>query len=35
MHERIKTVERNLLVETIGRVAREGWTVSGRKVTIP
>ena len=35
LHERIKTVERNLLVETIGRVAREGWTVSGRKVTIP
>jgi phosphoribosylglycinamide formyltransferase 1 len=35
LHERIKTVERDLLVETIGRLAREGWTVSGRRVTIP
>jgi phosphoribosylglycinamide formyltransferase-1 len=35
LHERIKTVERQMLVDTVGRMAREGWTVSGRKVTIP
>lgn len=35
LHERIKTVERQLLVDTIGEMAREGWTVTGRKVTIP
>jgi len=35
LHERIKTVERTLLVETIGKMARNGWTVTGRKVTIP
>lgn len=35
LHERIKTVERKMLVDTIGRMAREGWTVIGRKVTIP
>jgi phosphoribosylglycinamide formyltransferase-1 len=35
LHERIKTVERQMLVGTIGRMAREGWTVTGRKVTIP
>ena len=35
LHERIKTVERAMLVDTIGRMAREGFTVSGRKVTIP
>jgi phosphoribosylglycinamide formyltransferase 1 len=35
LHERIKTVERQLLVETIGKMAREGWSVTGRKVTIP
>ncbi|WP_327087577.1 phosphoribosylglycinamide formyltransferase [Nonomuraea sp. NBC_01738] len=34
LHERIKTVERGLLVETVGRMAREGWTVNGRTVTI-
>ncbi|MEV4168539.1 phosphoribosylglycinamide formyltransferase [Nonomuraea sp. NPDC049709] len=34
LHERIKTVERRLLVETVGRMAREGWTVSGRNVRI-
>jgi phosphoribosylglycinamide formyltransferase 1 len=33
--ERIKEVERAQLVEYIGRMVREGWTVSGRKVTIP
>ena len=35
LHERIKTVERQLLVDTVGRMTREGWTVTGRKVTIP
>jgi phosphoribosylglycinamide formyltransferase-1 len=35
LHERIKSVERQLLVGTVGRMAREGWTVTGRKVTIP
>ncbi|WP_223166982.1 phosphoribosylglycinamide formyltransferase [Nonomuraea sp. SYSU D8015] len=34
LHERIKTVERRLLVEIVGRMAREGWTVSGRIVRI-
>jgi len=34
LHERIKTVERRLLVETVGRMVREGWTVSGRIVRI-
>ena len=33
--ERIKDAERRQLVETIGRLVREGWTVSGRRVTIP
>jgi phosphoribosylglycinamide formyltransferase-1 len=32
LHERIKVAERELLVETVGRMVREGWTVSGRKV---
>lgn len=35
LHERIKSVERSLVVETIGRMAREGWTIEGRKVSIP
>lgn len=34
LHERIKTVERRLLVEVVGRMVREGWTVEGRKVRI-
>lgn len=34
LHERIKIAEREMLVECIGRMAREGFTVSGRKVTI-
>lgn len=33
--ERIKAAERPQLVEYVGRMAREGFTVSGRKVTIP
>jgi phosphoribosylglycinamide formyltransferase 1 len=34
LHERIKSVERTLLVLSVGRMAREGWSVNGRKVTI-
>ena len=34
LHERIKVVERNLLASTVGRLVREGWTVSGRTVRI-
>jgi phosphoribosylglycinamide formyltransferase-1 len=34
LHERIKIAERALLVGTIGRMVREGWTVTGRKVRI-
>lgn len=33
--ERIKDAERPQLVEYVGRMAREGFTVIGRKVTIP
>jgi len=32
LHERIKRAERSLLVDTVGRMAREGWTVQGRKL---
>ena len=35
LHERIKTAERATLVDAVGRMAREGFTVSGRRVTIP
>ena len=35
LHERIKVAERALLVGTVGRMARDGWTVNGdRKVRI-
>jgi phosphoribosylglycinamide formyltransferase 1 len=37
LHERIKVAERALLVDTVGRMAREGWAVTGetgRKVRI-
>jgi phosphoribosylglycinamide formyltransferase-1 len=34
LHERIKTVERMLVADTVGRMAREGWTVTGRVVRI-
>ena len=33
--ERIKDAERRQLVEVVGRLVREGWTVNGRRVTIP
>jgi phosphoribosylglycinamide formyltransferase-1 len=32
LHERIKSVERTMLVDTVGRLAREGWTIDGRHV---
>ncbi|WP_300680555.1 phosphoribosylglycinamide formyltransferase [Nocardioides sp.] len=32
LHERIKVAERTMLVDTVGRVAREGFTVEGRRV---
>jgi phosphoribosylglycinamide formyltransferase-1 len=34
LHERIKVTERALLVETVGRMVRDGWTEAGRKVRI-
>jgi len=35
LHERIKVAERTLLVDTVGRMAREGWTIEGsRKVRL-
>jgi phosphoribosylglycinamide formyltransferase-1 len=33
--ERIKVAERRQLVDVVGRLVREGWTTTGRKVTIP
>lgn len=30
LHERIKAVERALVVDTVGRMVRDGWTVEGR-----
>lgn len=35
LHERIKHAERRLLVDVVGRMLREGFTVTGRRVTIP
>jgi len=32
LHERIKVAERKMLVDTVGRMAREGFTITGRKV---
>jgi phosphoribosylglycinamide formyltransferase-1 len=34
LHERIKAVERHVVVHTLGRMAREGWSVEGRRVRI-
>jgi phosphoribosylglycinamide formyltransferase 1 len=34
LHERIKGAERAMLVEAVGRMAREGWTVAGRRVRL-
>ncbi|MFN2534569.1 MAG: formyltransferase family protein, partial [Pseudonocardiaceae bacterium] len=35
LHERIKVVERQLLVNIVADLARHGCTVTGRKVSIP
>jgi len=34
LHERIKVTERALLVETVGRMVRGGWSVQGRTVLV-
>ncbi|MDN3357127.1 phosphoribosylglycinamide formyltransferase [Actinomadura sp. DC4] len=34
LHERIKDAERPLLVRTVGRLVREGWTTESRRVRI-
>jgi phosphoribosylglycinamide formyltransferase-1 len=34
LHERIKVAERAMLVESIGRMAREGWSVDARHVRL-
>jgi phosphoribosylglycinamide formyltransferase-1 len=35
LHERIKHAERQMLVDAVGRMVREGYTIKGRSVTIP
>lgn len=35
LHERIKAAERGMLVDMVGRMLRDGFRVSGRKVTVP
>ncbi|GAA4000055.1 phosphoribosylglycinamide formyltransferase [Allokutzneria multivorans] len=35
LHERIKEVERRMLVDVLARLAREGCTTTGREVNIP
>ena len=32
LHERIKVAERQMLVDSVGRMAREGFTIEGRRV---
>jgi phosphoribosylglycinamide formyltransferase 1 len=34
LHERIKVAERSVVVDTIGRMVRDGWSVQGRTVRI-
>jgi phosphoribosylglycinamide formyltransferase-1 len=34
LHERIKVVERRLLVDIVGQMARNGWSVTDRRVSI-
>jgi len=34
LHERIKVAERRMLVDTVGRMAREGFIITDRKVRI-
>jgi phosphoribosylglycinamide formyltransferase 1 len=35
LHERIKAAERAMLVDVVGRMSRDGWTINDRRVTIP
>jgi formyltetrahydrofolate-dependent phosphoribosylglycinamide formyltransferase len=35
LHQRIKVAERVMLVDAVGRMVRAGWSVDGRRVTIP
>jgi phosphoribosylglycinamide formyltransferase-1 len=35
LHERIKEVERDLLVDTVRRLVRDGYRIEGRKVLVP
>lgn len=35
LHERIKEVERRLLVDVVGQLARGGYRIEGRKVLLP
>jgi phosphoribosylglycinamide formyltransferase 1 len=34
LHERIKVAERALVVDTVGRMVRHGWSVAGRRARI-
>jgi phosphoribosylglycinamide formyltransferase-1 len=34
LHERIKQVERRLLIDVVGRLARDGWTTRDRRVSM-
>jgi phosphoribosylglycinamide formyltransferase-1 len=34
LHERIKVVEREMLVDVVTCMARSGWTVTGRRVVL-
>jgi phosphoribosylglycinamide formyltransferase 1 len=34
LHERIKSAERELLVDVVGRMSRNGWQVNDRKVAL-
>ncbi len=34
LHERIKLAERSLVVDTVGRMVRDGWSVQGRRVRV-
>lgn len=34
LHERIKVAERSMLVDTVGRMARDGWELDGRRVRL-
>jgi phosphoribosylglycinamide formyltransferase-1 len=34
LHERVKVTERSLLVDTVGRMVRAGWSIQGRKVRL-